>query len=63
VTFYATDDSLEVDLEVVTITVIETGNQAPVIATVGPQSTNENTSLNFAVTATDPDETIPVITS
>jgi len=63
VTFYATDDSLEVDLEVVTITVIETGNQAPVIATVGPQSTNENTSLNFTVTATDPDETIPVITS
>ncbi|MCH9025122.1 MAG: hypothetical protein IH931_07290, partial [candidate division Zixibacteria bacterium] len=62
VTFYATDDSLEVDSEVVEITVNEVGNQLPVLAAVGSQSTTEGVELLFAVTATD-GESIPVLTT
>ena len=39
VTFYATDDSLAVDSEQVTITVTEPGNQAPVLAAIGAKLT------------------------
>jgi len=63
VTFYATDDlqpSL-VDSEQVVITVIEAGNQRPVLAAIGPQFTDENVNLNFTVTGTDPDLTIPAL--
>ncbi|MCP4588409.1 putative Ig domain-containing protein, partial [Pseudoalteromonas sp.] len=42
VTFTATDDSGAVDTEIVTITVNEAGNQLPVLATIGAQSTTEN---------------------
>jgi hypothetical protein len=62
VTFYATDDSLAVDSEVVSITVNEGGNQAPVLAAIGAQVITENANLNFVVSATDIEST-PVITS
>ncbi|HSH00174.1 MAG TPA: putative Ig domain-containing protein, partial [candidate division Zixibacteria bacterium] len=57
VTFYATDDSAAIDSEVVTITVTDAGNQAPVLAAIGAQSTNENVNLNFAVSSTDAEST------
>ncbi|MCH9031262.1 MAG: hypothetical protein IIB00_03250, partial [candidate division Zixibacteria bacterium] len=63
VTFYATDDSAAVDSEVVTITVNEAGNQLPVLATIGAQSTNENVNLNFSVSATDVESTPTLTTS
>ncbi|MBN4072394.1 hypothetical protein JYU03_00575, partial [bacterium AH-315-F03] len=62
VTFYATDDSLAVDSEVVSITVAEGGNQLPLLAAIGAQITTENVNLNFAVSATDV-ESVPVITT
>jgi hypothetical protein len=62
VTFYATDDSLAVDSEVVTITVTEAGNQPPVLTPIGPQSTFENVNLNFGVSATDA-ESVPTLTT
>ncbi|MFZ5980837.1 MAG: beta strand repeat-containing protein, partial [Candidatus Zixiibacteriota bacterium] len=63
VTFYATDDSLTVDSEIVTITVNEAGNQNPVLAAVGAQSVTEGNNLNFNITATDPDATTPSFTA
>ncbi|MDD3733102.1 MAG: tandem-95 repeat protein, partial [candidate division Zixibacteria bacterium] len=63
ITFYATDDSLAVDSEIVTVTVIDAGNQTPVLAAIGPRSVNENANLNFNITASDPDATIPVLTA
>jgi len=62
VTFYATDDSAAVDSEVVTITVIEAGNQPPVLASIGSQSTYENENLSFGVSATDI-ESIPALST
>ncbi len=63
VTFYATDDTAGVDSEIVTITVNESGNQNPTLAAIGSQSTGEGINLNFAVTATDPDSTIPTLST
>lgn len=65
VTFYATDGAFatEIDSELVTITVNDAGNQAPVLATIDPQTVFEGTNLNFVVTATDADGTIPVLTA
>ncbi len=62
VTFYATDDSAAVDSEVVTITVNDAGNQLPILATIGAQSTNETVNLNFGVSSTDVEST-PVVTT
>jgi PKD repeat protein len=61
VTFYASD-GLAIDSEVVSITVTNT-NQAPVLAAIGPKSVAEAASLNFGVTATDPDATIPSLST
>ncbi len=63
VTFRAIDDSLAVDSEVVIINVLESGNQRPVIAAISNQTTTEGVDMNFAITATDPDGTTPVVTS
>ncbi len=63
VTFYATDDSLGVDSEVVIFNVLESGNQRPVISPISAQVTTEGLNLNFGITATDPDGTTPVVTS
>jgi len=62
VTFYATD-GVAIDSEVVAITVNEAGNQAPVLDSIGAQSVNENTNINFVVTASDPDLDIPTLTA
>jgi hypothetical protein len=62
ITFYATDDSSAVDSEAVEITVNNI-NQDPVLDSIGPKSTDENVSLNFTVTASDPDGTIPDLTT
>ena len=62
ITFYATDGSLT-DSEVVTITVTEAGNQPPTLAAIGPKGTTEGVNLNFSVAASDPDSTIPVLTT
>ena len=63
VTFYATDAALAVDSEIVTITVTETGNQDPVLAAIGPQGIAETVQLTFGITASDPDEEIPTLTT
>ncbi|MEE8404772.1 MAG: putative Ig domain-containing protein, partial [candidate division Zixibacteria bacterium] len=63
VTFYATDDSSAVDSEVVTITVNDAGNQLPVLATIGAQSTTENVLLSFGVSASDIESTPTLTTS
>ena len=63
ITFYAIDDSTAVDSEVVSITVGEAGNQSPVLSTIGSQSVVEGSSLIFAVSAVDPDSTIPTLST
>lgn len=60
VTFYASDN-IDIDSEIVTITVNDAGNQAPVLAAIGPQSISEGGSLTFNISATDPDATIPAL--
>ncbi|MBI3873403.1 MAG: Ig-like domain-containing protein, partial [candidate division Zixibacteria bacterium] len=57
VTFIASDGALA-DSEIVAITVTNV-NLAPVLAPIGAQSVNENQNLNFLISATDPDSTIP----
>jgi len=62
VTFTATDDSLATDFELVSIVVTEGGNQLPILASIGTQTTNENVNLNFVISATDI-ESIPSLTT
>ncbi|MFQ5606474.1 MAG: Ig-like domain-containing protein [Candidatus Zixiibacteriota bacterium] len=62
VTFTASDWALS-DSETVTITVLETGSQSPVIAPIEPPVVNEGDTLFLRVSATDPDGTIPVLRS
>jgi hypothetical protein len=52
---FIASDGLLADTEMVVVTVNETGNQPPVLATIGPRSVNEGLSLSFGVSATDPD--------
>jgi len=65
VTFYAADADypLEVDSEVVTITIADAGNQAPELDSIGVQFVAEGDSLGLVITASDPDATIPIITA
>jgi hypothetical protein len=60
VTFKVSDSDL-VDSEVVQITVIEAGNQAPVLDSIGPKTVAEAKTLKLRVHATDPDGTIPAL--
>ncbi len=62
VTFIATDGTLA-DSEVVAITVTDGGNQAPILAAIGPKLVNEGANLNFIATAADPDSTIPTLSA
>ena len=62
-TFYATDDSTAVDSELVTITVIESGNQVPVLNPIGAKSSSEGVLLSFSLSASDPDGTTPTLTA
>ena len=57
VTFRATDDSSAVDDEVVSIEVLDAGNQNPVLASIGAQSVTEGLLMQFTVSATDPEST------
>ena len=41
----------------------EAGNQAPVLDSIGPKSVVENATLNFVISATDADSTIPALTA
>ncbi|HSG98950.1 MAG TPA: Ig-like domain-containing protein, partial [candidate division Zixibacteria bacterium] len=62
VTFYATDADLAIDSEVVTITVIDVGNQTPVLDSIGARAVSEGSNLNFLVTGSDA-ESIPAISA
>jgi len=55
VTFIATDTVGAADSELVQITVIDAGNQAPVLDSIGSQSVDEGQVLSFRVHATDAD--------
>ncbi len=55
-TFIVSDSDLT-DSEDITITVSNV-NRAPVLASIGSKSTNENQELTFTVSATDPEEDI-----
>ncbi|RKX19402.1 MAG: hypothetical protein DRP35_07760, partial [Candidatus Zixiibacteriota bacterium] len=64
VTFYANDIvTADIDSEIVTITVIEAGNQLPILTSIGVQSTTENINLNFDITASDIESTPTFTTS
>ena len=60
--FYATDDVLALDSEVVTITVVEAGNQLPVLIIPFEVTVNENENVSFGISATDAEST-PVLTA
>ncbi|MBN2226825.1 MAG: right-handed parallel beta-helix repeat-containing protein [candidate division Zixibacteria bacterium] len=62
VIFFATDDSLAIDSEIVPITVVNV-NRPPVLDSVGPKTSTEGDTLLFVVTASDPDNTIPEISA
>jgi hypothetical protein len=61
VTFFASDGLLK-DSQVVAITVVNV-NRAPVMTAIGPQTVAENATLTVPVSATDPDGTIPALTT
>jgi len=61
-TFIASDGELS-DSELVTITVIEAGNQPPVFEPIEPKSVSEGQSLTFTVSATDPEGTTPIVSA
>jgi len=63
VTFYATDDSVVADSEIVTITVNENGNLPPNLAAIGAKSVNETVNLAFGISATDAESTPTLTTS
>ncbi|KAA3633013.1 MAG: hypothetical protein DWP97_09955, partial [Calditrichaeota bacterium] len=61
ITFYASD-GIDVDSELVSITITETGNQLPVLDPIGAQIANEGEQLLLVITASDLDD-IPVLTT
>ncbi|MGH8015525.1 MAG: putative Ig domain-containing protein, partial [Candidatus Zixiibacteriota bacterium] len=63
VTFRATDGQGRVDSETVTITVGEAGNQPPILAAIGAQTTTENVALGFVISAVDPEGIMPSLTT
>jgi PKD repeat protein len=62
VTFIAGDGSLA-DTGFVAITVTEAGNQFPTLDPIGPQTVAEDANLNFVITASDPDSTVPALSA
>lgn len=60
ITFTVSDGSLA-DTEIVAIEVIESGNQLPILATIGPQEVTEGQQLSFSVSASDADDTLLTI--
>ncbi|MEK6749872.1 MAG: putative Ig domain-containing protein [Pseudomonadota bacterium] len=61
--FSASDGAKAANKTVVIHVVSSTGNRAPTISTIAPQSVNEGATLTFTVSATDPDGTIPTVTA
>jgi hypothetical protein len=59
-TFIASDGQAA-DSEQVTITVIEAGNQPPMLMYIANRTVVEGTTLQFGIMATDPDSTIPIL--
>jgi len=55
------DDGESQDTIIVTVVVEDAGNQPPVLTPVDPQTVAELQTLNFTVTATDPDSDVPDI--
>jgi hypothetical protein len=62
ITFYASD-GVSTDSELVSITVGDAGNQAPVLDSIGERVTSEGANLIINVTASDPDGDIPTLTA
>ncbi|MFH2037286.1 MAG: Ig-like domain-containing protein [Candidatus Zixiibacteriota bacterium] len=62
VTFYAAD-AFDIVSEIVDITIGEAGNQVPVLDPIGPQTIAEGANLNFIITASDADGTIPTLST
>jgi hypothetical protein len=62
VLFMASDGALT-DSEYVEITIIEAGNQRPILDPIGPQSVDEGDSLLLTITSSDPDGTFPILTA
>ena len=54
-------DGVLTDSEMVHITVTEAGNQPPILTPIGPQTAVEGVTLETAISATDPDGTIPLL--
>jgi hypothetical protein len=61
--FYAADDSAAVDSELITIVILEAGNQAPVLASIGARTATEGVPLTFTVSASDPEGKAPTLTT
>jgi hypothetical protein len=59
VTFITQDSIGLADSEVVEITVIDAGNQTPVLDSIGPKQVKERIRLDFNVRASDADSTTP----
>jgi hypothetical protein len=51
------------DSEYVELTIIDAGNQPPVIGGIRPQSVDEGDTLSLTVSASDPDSTTPVLSA
>lgn len=62
VSIIVTDGTLS-DTTVITITVIEAGNQSPVLDPIANQTIGELYNLNFTVTVTDLDGDFPIMTA
>jgi hypothetical protein len=63
---FIASDGTYADTEIVEITVDNVEpppNQAPVLAYIGSKNVNEGANLNFNISATDPDLTIPTLTA
>jgi hypothetical protein len=56
---FVASDGLLADTGYVDITVQEVGNQAPILDPIGPQTVGESETLYVAVSAADPDGSIP----
>ena len=57
--FVIASDGVDADTASIRISVYEAGNQAPVLDSIGPKLVMETSTLNFNVTASDPDGTLP----
>jgi N-acetyl-anhydromuramyl-L-alanine amidase AmpD len=55
ITVRVTDQLGAQDFETITVSVLSTGNAAPVLAALGAKTVNELATLSFTATATDPD--------